>query len=143
MTQHDFAGLERFISPEPNSGCWLWTGKVNEKGYGKYTLNFQRPRMGCKSYLAHRLVYERIVGTIPVGLELDHLCRIRCCVNPDHLEPVLHRVNVMRGEGVCAKHARQTTCKNGHPLVQGKLQRFCATCMRVYRRRYELKQRTY
>jgi hypothetical protein len=74
---------------DPNTGCWLWSGALNEFGYGI---------TGSKrwGYLAHRASYARFVGPIPEGLELDHLCRVRRCINPDHLEPVTHRENVWR-----------------------------------------------
>ena len=86
---------ERFMSnvlPEPNSGCWLWAGFCNPGGYGKFTA-------GPKNEYAHRLSYRLFVGEIPQGLELDHLCRVRCCVNPSHLEPVTKSVNAIRGIG--------------------------------------------
>jgi len=71
------------ISPEPNSGCWLWTGCCEEKGYATiYKDNWKGHRP------AHRFSYETFVGPIPHGLHIDHKCRVRCCVNPDHLEPV-------------------------------------------------------
>ena len=72
---------------EDENGCWLWTGRVNKStGYGEQAND-----------LAHRLFYESLVGEIPAGLELDHLCRVHRCVNPSHLEAVTHRVNVLRG----------------------------------------------
>jgi hypothetical protein len=82
------------IVPEPNSGCWLWTGAHDAKGYG-----FCRyPRDGINVVQnAHRVVYEIERGPIPNGLDLDHLCRNSACVNPDHLEPVSRSVNVRRG----------------------------------------------
>jgi hypothetical protein len=97
--------LDRII-PEPNSGCWLWIGVTYPNGYGC----FQR-----HTY-AHRWSYERYVGPIPDGLELDHLCRTRCCANPSHLEPVTRRVNTLRGTSVFAKNAAKTHCPRGHLL---------------------------
>jgi hypothetical protein len=82
--------LERRISPEPNTGCWLWVGNKNDRGYGVVPLE-------GKIRKAHRAVYESERGPIPEGLTLDHLCRIRCCVNPDHLEPVTAMENIRRG----------------------------------------------
>lgn len=70
------------------TACWIWQGYVNENGY---------PSSG--SGWAHRELYEMLSGSIPPGLELDHLCRVRCCVNPDHLEPVTHAENLRRGAG--------------------------------------------
>ena len=98
------------VQMEPNSGCWLWDGTCNALGYGIYQKNYSRRR-------AHRVVYESLVGQIPVGLVLDHKCRVTCCVNPDHLEPVPQSENVRRGRslGVLMKrHAARTHCPNGH-----------------------------
>ena len=78
---------ERFmdkISPEPNSGCWLWDAAQTSAGYGVMTID-------SKQYYAHRLSYENFKGPIPLGLQIDHLCRVPCCVNPDHLDIVTRR----------------------------------------------------
>lgn len=80
---------------EPNTGCWLWMGGVNGAGYGVLALK-------GRNYSAHRISYERQNGHIPAGLHLDHLCRMPCCVNPDHLEPVTPGENQRRG--VIARH---------------------------------------
>lgn len=79
------------------NGCWLWSGHKDQKGYGRFYWK------GLNEY-AHRWAYEYFVGAVPVGLELDHLCRNRGCVNPAHLEAVTHRVNVARGTSPSAKH---------------------------------------
>jgi len=79
--------LEHLYMPEPNSGCWLWLGSISKKGYGK----------GPNGRHAHRTIFEHYKGPIPNKLELDHKCRVRSCVNPDHLEPVTTKVNVHRG----------------------------------------------
>lgn len=71
--------------------CWLWTGRLNNKGYGRVTLWAKK-----RGYMAHRMAYEFAVGPIPDGLEIDHLCRNRICCNPSHLEPVTHQENVRR-----------------------------------------------
>jgi hypothetical protein len=78
---------------QPEGECWLWHGMKNGDGYGLV----RRGGLDEGHSITHRVVYEALVGLIPVGMELDHLCRERSCVNPDHLEPVLHRVNVQRG----------------------------------------------
>lgn len=85
--------------------CWLWVGVLNEHGYG--TLG---------NRLAHRLAYELFVAPIPQGLVLDHLCRVPACVRPDHLEPVTHRENTLRGRGQASRQYRRNVCKRGHPL---------------------------
>ena len=108
---------ERFESkfiPEPNTGCWLWIAGIAGGGYGSYW-------NGTKKVSAHRFSYEQTRGPIPQGLEIDHLCRQRLCVNPEHLEAVTHRENVLRGDGWTAHQARQTHCHRGHPLTPDNL----------------------
>jgi hypothetical protein len=111
-------GLEpmtRFLSKVNVDGpCWEWVGQLNAQGYGVFS--FRR-----KDESAHRWLYQQLVATVPDGLELDHLCRNRACVNPDHLEPVTHKVNVLRGSGVAAEHARKTRCIRNHELAGSNL----------------------
>ena len=90
--------------------CWVWKGAPIKNGYGQYR------RKGTRSCYVHRLVYEALVGPIPEGKFLDHLCRNRLCVNPGHLEIVTNRENVLRGVGPTAVNAQKTHCKRGHPL---------------------------
>lgn len=102
--------LDRFvrhIAPQEN-GCWLWTAQIKRDGYG-------RLRDGYRMRLAHRISYELFIGPVPEET-IDHLCRNRACVNPDHLESVTMRVNILRGFGIAMLHKRQTHCKNGHPF---------------------------
>lgn len=123
--------------------CWLWTGALNSHGYGKCR--------SAKRYVSsHVLAYEMVRGEIPDGMDIDHLCRVRACCNPVHLEPVSRRVNLHRGVGAIAINARKTVCINGHPLDGDNVRRsvskhgpkrFCRTCHRQYesRRRRKLK----
>ena len=87
--------------------CWLWLGATSN-GYGQF-------RTEGPSVKAYRYAYEFCVGPIPEGLTIDHLCRVRHCVCPDHLEPVTHRVNCLRGQSPIAANARKTQCLQGHP----------------------------
>ena len=96
------------FSPEPNSGCWLWTGFISRFGYGSMSDDSRKTRA------AHRLVYQLLVGDIPAGMQLDHLCRVRSCVNPRHLEPVTAKVNIRRGNTGLHLKSR-THCPYGHP----------------------------
>ncbi len=121
--------------PEPNSGCWLWIGSTNEKGYGKLTTGLLASRLVAKNrhVRAHRVSYELLVSPIQSGLVLDHLCRTPCCVNPAHLEPVTNQENLLRGNG--GKHwAAKTHCPQGHEYSGSNLQvrkhgrRGCKAC---------------
>lgn len=108
-------------------GCWLWTASGVKGGYGRYTVGGER-------VLAHRFAYELLVGPIPKGLTLDHLCRNRACVNPRHLEPVTHAENVKRGESGAWLRAK-THCPKGHPYSGDNLAickggRVCRACSR-------------
>jgi hypothetical protein len=95
--------------------CWNWTGHTSG-GYGRITRSRAdvKANGGPRGVQAHRFAYEDIVGPIPAGLQLDHLCRNQLCVNPDHLEPVTQRENLLRGEGSAAINAKKTHCIHGH-----------------------------
>lgn len=107
--------------------CEQWIAYRNADGYGIFE------RVG-----AHLWAYRHFVGPVPDGCELDHLCRNRGCVRIDHLDPVPHRENVLRGNGLAAQQARRTHCKRGHPLsgknvrVRSNRKRDCLTCEREY-----------
>lgn len=90
-------------------GCWEWTG-ATVSGYGVLLVE-------DRTVFMPRWAYERFVGPIAEGLEPDHLCRVRACVRPDHLEPVTHRVNVLRGVSFAAENARKTHCIRGHEFT--------------------------
>ncbi len=110
--------------------CWLWTASTHA-GYGCIGDE------NNKVVSAHRVAYELLVGSIPEGLHLDHLCRVPLCVNPSHLEPVTPRENLMRGVSFSADNAKKTHCVNGHeftpentrPRLQGG--RACRACDKI------------
>ncbi|WBB73252.1 HNH endonuclease signature motif containing protein [Micromonospora sp. WMMD1128] len=114
------------------TGCWLWTAGLVD-GYGRFMVTRQANRA------AHRVAYEGLIGPIPDGLVLDHLCRVRNCVNPAHLEPVTILENVMRGETIVAACSAKTHCPKGHPYAGGNLYispngaRRCQACARLAR----------
>jgi hypothetical protein len=136
--------IDRFmakVKKSPGGGCWLWTACQSYDGYGYFRLNGKQKR-------AHRVAFELLVGPIPEGLSLDHLCRVRHCVNPAHLDPVPIKVNILRGQSVSAQNARKTHCPNGHELSDANLylrsngrERVCRTCALEWARRYREKQR--
>lgn len=99
-------GLTVWEKVDASGDCWIWTGATNRQGYGTHYHEE-------KKWLAHRLVWSLLVG--PPGPILDHLCRVPGCVNPDHLEPVTARTNLLRGETIPARHRRKTKCPKGHP----------------------------
>jgi hypothetical protein len=116
------------------SECWPWIASRHPGGYGMF-------RVGNRPHHAHVVAYNLAVGPVPEGLQIDHLCRVRHCVNPTHLEAVTQRVNIMRGNGCPALHARQTQCLRGHPFDEANTyrrsrnQRECRLCNRDRARR--------
>lgn len=112
-------------------GCWLWVAGRTGSGYGAVKVNKRQT-------LAHRTVYQLLVGPIPDGLEIDHLCRVRHCVNPAHLEPVPHRENTLRSpDAPAAQNARKTHCPQGHEYTPEntrikRRKRHCIACEKVY-----------
>lgn len=126
--------FERMYQPVPFSGCWIWTGALSSDGYGAFHVDGH-----CIQ--AHKFAYEQRGQQVPEGLELDHLCRIRCCVNPAHVEPVSHQLNMLRGAGVGSANAAKTHCKRGHPFDEPntyarKGGRVCRICNREDAKRY-------
>lgn len=99
--------FERYIEPEPMSGCWLWVGTVTRNGYALFY-------SGVRYVYVHRWAYEHFVGPIPRGLQIDHKCRTRCCVNPKHLEPVTAKENSRRSPLKNLSH-----CRHGHSFDEG------------------------
>lgn len=127
------------IGERTPDGCWIWGHVARVNGYG-------RIKVAGRSMLAHRVAYEVWVGEIPEGLEIDHLCRVRDCVNPDHLEPVTRTENMHRSPYVGAK-IRQTHCVNGHAYDQVNTHirtngtRQCRACRRIAVAAWAQKQR--
>lgn len=125
---------EKVRKEEGAGACWLWTATKTQNGYGLFTTD---GRTGP----AHRFAYELLVGPIPDGMQLDHLCRVRECVNPDHLEPVTNDENIRRG----MKGELRTHCRNGHaylpdnlilePVGDGRTARRCKVCREAQRAR--------
>lgn len=120
-----------------STGCWEWTGAIGPNGYGRMT--HKKDGRYVKLY-AHRVSYEMHKGAIPDELVIDHLCRNRKCVNPDHLEPVSNRENILRGTSPIANAARATHCPAGHSYSGENLyvtrngHRCCRKCTREKRR---------
>ena len=114
--------------------CWIWTGnRGGSSGYGIFSYNKKR-------VVAHRFSYESLVGPIPVGLSIDHLCKNPPCVRPEHLEPVTQKENVLRGIGPTAENSRKVSCPLGHKYIndldwKGKPRRQCRVCKNQKRRK--------
>ena len=111
------------VSVGHDAGCWLWEGRREKGGYPIAC-------DGSRSVLAHRMAYRAFRGEIPAGLQLDHLCRTRHCVNPEHLEAVTARENVLRSTGLAAVNAQKTECPYGHALAAVGQRRVCLVCRR-------------
>jgi hypothetical protein len=117
---------------DKTDGCWLWTGRLTPDGYGIFDVKTTTVR-------AHRFAYELHVGPIPPGLEIDHLCRVRHCVNPDHLEAVTPQVNTLRSDSIQGINGRKTQCIRGHMfspentyVIPTSGSRNCLSCKREW-----------
>ena len=124
--------------------CWVWTAYLNDSGYGQFGLT------GRRLALAHRWAWEQERGSVPDGLELDHLCRNRACVRVDHLEPVTGSVNAQRGlkgdllpnPEYCGKCGAQMTPENRVTRSDSQTERYrCRRCLADYHRRYDAARR--
>lgn len=122
----------------PENGCMLWMALLRPNGYPNFAVN------GLPES-AHRWIYKRLRGPIPEGMELDHLCRIRHCVNPDHLQPVTRKENVRRGNVM----VRKTHCIRGHLYTEENTMwrahgvRACRECNRIRNKKYNAEHRYY
>lgn len=124
--------FERYIQ-KTTKGCWLWMGAVQSRGYGNY-----------RGKLAHRVSYQKYKGEIPKGMTIDHICRDRLCVNPEHLRVMTQKDNNLCGESPVAVNKRKTHCSNGHELNSDNvkicrrkdgIRRKCMKCEAEYKRR--------
>ncbi len=128
------------------NGCWRWCFNVNNNGYGRVTID------GKRDY-AHRVFYRNTKGLIPYGMVIDHLCRVRDCVNPRHLEVVTHKENNYRGIGPASKNHKKNMCINGHQFTDNNLYhwkndrdgrsrgRVCRQCVLDYQSQRKIKKR--
>jgi hypothetical protein len=136
--------IDRFWSKviRITDSCWIWKGALKDDGYAQFWISNQHPPH--QEYI-HRFVYEITKGSIPDGLAIDHLCRNRACPNPDHLEAVSSKENVLRGIGITAVNSRKTHCKHGHLLTAENIYvydkgRVCKLCLKDREKQYKMKE---
>ena len=133
-----WAKVQKSDNPD---GCWLWNAAINPNGYAQFGI-------GYKKVYAHRWAYEQVHGPIPKGLQIDHLCRVRHCVNPAHLEIVTNRENFLRGGAPNAKLHHAGHCKHGHPFTKANTYikkngtRQCRACSAELHRKYRKQKAT-
>lgn len=123
------------------NGCWIWTRSHTPQGYGVVSVPDKTHKKGHRTIGAHRYFFEAFNGPIPPDLETDHLCRVRLCVNPAHMELVTHRENTLRGDTFPARQAARTACPKGHPysgenLIRRGNRRGCRICTRIRQKQY-------
>lgn len=132
------------ISPSVTDGCWIYLGYCTPAGYGQVTLN--KDEGSNRTEYVHRITYKHFIGDIPEGLGLDHLCRIRNCCNPWHLDPVDQKTNTRRGEAPRIVLSKMNVCAEGHDLTHDNTYvdpttgfRRCRICRDSKRRAYRLR----
>lgn len=127
--------------------CWVWTGYKERDGYGVFAVHISGTKKSIP-FKVYRLSYTLIKGEIPKGMQIDHLCRNRGCLNPDHLEVVTCKENVLRGNGLCAINKKKTHCPQGHEYNLTNTYydknggRYCNICRAVAREKYLQKKRS-
>lgn len=135
------------VNKETSGDCWKWLGEIDKDGYGRFTIRFPKDQGGnLKRVVASRFAYELLVGPIPSGLTIDHLCKNRHCVNPAHLEPVSIKENIARGNSLTNDLAKRTHCPQGHAYSPEntavyKGMRRCRVCVRKRVREYKRRKR--
>lgn len=130
--------IEANIARLAESGCHVWTGRLDRHGYGQMTID-------SKTLRVHRVNFILTRGPLLREVKLDHLCRNRACVNPDHLEPVTDKVNILRGDSPSAVNSRKTHCYRGHEFTLAntyhlKGGRCCRACGRIRASAYKAKK---
>jgi hypothetical protein len=134
MNESQTEVIERMLSrtEKPDSGCWEWQGATSG-GYG--VVGYQ-----SRQWYTHRLSYSILRGELKDGLQIDHLCSNRKCWNPNHLDQVDCRTNLLRGNTMTAKRAAQTHCMTGHEFTEENVKirpngtRYCRACARIRER---------
>lgn len=125
-----------------DAGCWIWTGAHLASGYGSF-------RWEGRPQVSHRVAWTVLVGSINPERQMDHLCRVRACCNPTHLEPVTQAENLRRGEGFSGRNAAKDSCPAGHAYTpentysrpSAPTTRECRICRKVNRARHYAKER--
>lgn len=131
------------VDKDSHHGCWVWTAGLHPGGYGNFWLD-------GRTINAHRYSWELANGPVPDGLHLDHICRNRACVRPDHLEPVTMQMNILRGVSPAALNARKTHCIRGHEFTEENTyrqpgnpnSRICRECVRIRQREHHQRQKS-
>lgn len=125
---------------QKTDSCWIWTAAKYKAGYGHF-------QWGDRDWCAHRIAYTLLRGPIPEGMTLDHLCRNKSCVNPDHLDPCTRGENTLRGDTISTRNKLKTHCPKGHPYSGENLRysplgaRMCRECRRVWNKEQYLRRK--
>lgn len=129
------------VDKKGEDDCWLWLGARSAEGYGRIRINRHY-------YWVHRWIYEKLRGPIPIGFQIDHLCHVTLCVNPNHLEAVTPRENVLRSTSTAAKNAKKTHCPRGHEYTEQNTRtssarkRYCRACAKDYQANRRWRQKS-